>query len=118
MPLLADRDLTRRGVEVDLCGHRTKMAAGPAALSLATGAALFPVSIRYERMEASSWRQRTVITFHARVTTPASGTTRTKAEVMTQQCADALGATIREHTQDWHMLQRVFLEDLESGRPA
>ena len=38
MPLLADRDLTDRGVEVDLCGHRSKMAAGPAALSLATGA--------------------------------------------------------------------------------
>ena len=118
MPLLADRDLTRRGVEVDLCGHRTKMAAGPAALSLATGAALFPVSIRYERMEASSWRQRTVITFHERVAAPASGTTRAKAEAMTQRCADALGTTIREHTQDWHMLQRVFLEDLENGRPA
>jgi KDO2-lipid IV(A) lauroyltransferase len=37
---------------------------------------------------------------------------------MTQRCADALGTTIREHTQDWHMLQRVFLEDLENGRPA
>jgi phosphatidylinositol dimannoside acyltransferase len=116
MPLLADRDLTRRGVEVDLCGHRTKMAAGPAALSLATGAALFPVSIRYERLESSSWRHRIVITFHERVVAPASGTTRAKAVAMTQQCADALGATIREHTQDWHMLQRVFLEDLENGR--
>jgi KDO2-lipid IV(A) lauroyltransferase len=118
MPLLADRDLTRRGVEVDLCGHRTKMAAGPAALSLATGSALFPVSIRYEPLQSSTWRHRTVITFHERVTAPASGTTRAKAEAMTQQSADALGTTIREHTQDWHMLQRVFLEDLENGRPA
>ena len=118
MPLLADRDLTRRGVEVDLCGHRTKMAAGPAALSLASGAALFPVSIRYERLKPSSWRHRTVITFHERVTVPGSGPTRARAEAMTQQCADALSATIRAHTEDWHMLQRVFLEDLEFGRPA
>ncbi len=116
MPRLADRDLTARGVEVDLCGHRTSMAAGPAALSLASGAALFPVSIHNEPMERPSWRHRVVITFHERVEVPTSGATRAKAVAMTQQCADALGAAIREHTQDWHMLQRVFLEDLPGGR--
>jgi KDO2-lipid IV(A) lauroyltransferase len=115
MPLLADRDLTRRGVQVQLCGHPTKMAAGPAALSLATGAALFPVSIRYEPLEGSDWRHRIVVTFHERVRPPASGQTRAKAVAMTQQCADAIGSTIREHTEDWHMLQRVFLEDLGTG---
>lgn len=114
MPLLADRDLTDRGIEVDLCGHRSKMAAGPAALSLATGAALHPVSIHYERLDEPSWKHRTVITFHDRVVAPDSGTTRHKAQSLTQQCADALGTAIREHTADWHMLQRVFLEDLET----
>jgi KDO2-lipid IV(A) lauroyltransferase len=112
MPLLADRDLTDRGVEVDLCGHRSKMAAGPAALSLATGAALHPVSIHYERLDRPRWKHRTVITFHDRVRVPDTGTTRAKAVAMTQQCADALGAAIVEHTADWHMLQRVFLDDL------
>jgi lauroyl/myristoyl acyltransferase len=109
MPLLADRDLTARGVEVDLCGHRTRMAAGPAALSLATGAALFPVSIHYEPLPGSSWRQRVVIIFHPPVERPASGATRAKAIALTQSCADVLGAAIREHTEDWHMLQRVFV---------
>jgi KDO2-lipid IV(A) lauroyltransferase len=123
MPLLADRDLTDRGVEVDLCGHRTKMAAGPAALALATGAALHPVSIHYERLERPSWKHRTVIIFHDQVEVPATGATRAKAVAMTQQCADALGAAIVEHTADWHMLQRVFLDDLtpradEPARPA
>jgi KDO2-lipid IV(A) lauroyltransferase len=113
MPLLADRDLTDRGIEVDLCGHRSKMAAGPAALSLATGAALHPVTIRYERLEKPSWKHRIVITVHERVEVPSSGTTRAKAAAMTQQCADALGSAIVAHTADWHMLQRVFLEDLE-----
>ena len=115
MPLLADRDLTARGIEVDLCGHRSKMAAGPAALALASGVALHPVSIHYQPVPGS-WRHRVVITFHERVEVPATGTTRAKAVAMTQQCADALGAAIVEHTADWHMLQRVFLEDLDQSR--
>ena len=39
--LAADRDLTNGGVEVDLLGHRARMAKGPAVLSLMTGAPLF-----------------------------------------------------------------------------
>jgi lauroyl/myristoyl acyltransferase len=109
MPLLADRDLTARGIEVELCGHRTSMAAGPAALSLATGVQLFPVSIHYEPEPGSDWRHRIVIRFHEPVEPPGSGTTRAKATALTQACADVLGAAIREHTQDWHMMQRVFL---------
>jgi KDO2-lipid IV(A) lauroyltransferase len=109
MPLLADRDLTARGIEVELCGHRTSMAAGPAALSLATGVQLFPVSIHYEPVPGSDWRHRIVIRFHEPVGAPGSGTTRAKATALTQACADVLGAAIREHTEDWHMMQRVFL---------
>jgi KDO2-lipid IV(A) lauroyltransferase len=109
MPLLADRDLTARGIEVELCGHRTSMAAGPAALSLATGVQLFPVSIHYEPVPGSDWRHRIVIRFHEPVEAPGSGTTRAKATALTQACADVLGAAIREHTEDWHMMQRVFL---------
>ena len=37
---------------------------------------------------------------------------------MTQACADVLGGTIREHTQDWHMMQRVFVDDLDDRAPA
>jgi len=31
---------------------------------------------------------------------------------MTQACADVLTTAVREHTQDWHMMQRVFTKDL------
>jgi KDO2-lipid IV(A) lauroyltransferase len=37
---------------------------------------------------------------------------------MTQSCADVLGAAITAHTSDWHMLQRVFLDDLDRDRLA
>lgn len=115
VPLLADRDLTARGIEVDLCGHRARMAAGPAALALAARAPLVPVSIHYE---PHGRVHRTVVTFHDAVEQPAAGSTRQKATAMTQACAEVLGREIREHTQDWHMLQHVFVEDLEGARVA
>ena len=107
--LLADRDLTRGGIEVDFCGQRARMAVGPAALAVNTGAALHPCIIHYEPL-GRGWR--TVVTFHDAVAVPASGTSREKIQVMTQACADALTGAVREHTQDWHMMQRVFAKDL------
>lgn len=113
IPLLADRDLTRQGVTVDFCGRPARMAPGPAALALAERRPLYPVSIRHERLP-SGWG--IVITFHPPVEVPTSGATREKVVSMTQACADALGAVVREHTADWHMLQRVFAEDLDPAR--
>ena len=113
IPLLADRDLTSRGVEVELCGHAARMAPGPAALALAERRPLHPVSIRHER-RGRGWGIR--ITFHPAVAVPEGGTTRERATAMTQECADVLGAAIRADTADWHMLQRVFLDDLDRGR--
>jgi lauroyl/myristoyl acyltransferase len=30
---------------------------------------------------------------------------------MTQRCADAFAKGIAAHPQDWHMLQRIFLDE-------
>jgi KDO2-lipid IV(A) lauroyltransferase len=59
-----------------------------------------------------------VVTFHEAVPLPATGTSREKIQVMTQACADVLTGAVREHTEDWHMMQRVFSRDLvERGGP-
>src|SRR5450830_835093 len=50
IPLIADRDLTATGVEVDLFGERARVAAGPAALAVTTGRVLIPVVVYYERL--------------------------------------------------------------------
>ncbi len=42
--MLADRDLSDTGVEVDFFGERALMAAGSAVLAVRTGAALMPAS--------------------------------------------------------------------------
>ena len=117
--LLADRDLSGGGVPVQLCGHPARMAKGPAALALLTGAPLYAVSVHYERNAAvpgSGWG--IVCEFSPLVEVPASGTTAEKVAAMTQACADVLGAAVREHTADWHMRQRVFVDDLDASRLA
>jgi phosphatidylinositol dimannoside acyltransferase len=114
MPLLADRDLSNNGVEVDFFGEPARMAAGPAALSVATGAALYPVSIHYERLARG--RHGIVITWHEAVPVPPGQRRGEQVTTMTQGCADALAGAIAEHPEDWHMLQPVFVADLDPAR--
>ncbi|MGB3686271.1 MAG: phosphatidylinositol mannoside acyltransferase [Ornithinimicrobium sp.] len=113
VPLLADRDLSDTGVLVDFCGYRAAMAAGPAALAVATGAPLRPVAVHYEPMPGRGRgprAQRIVIAFGPAVTDPQTGSTGERAAAMTQACADYLAEAVRAHTQDWHMMQRVFID--------
>lgn len=46
--LVADRDLSASGVEVDFFGHAARMPAGPALLAQHTGARLLPVTLWYD----------------------------------------------------------------------
>lgn len=96
--LVADRDLSERGVPVTFFGRPSRMPAGPAALSLRTGAPLIPATLHYDGPHL-------VITFHDAID-PDEG-----AAAMTQRCADAFAKGIAAHPEDWHMLQRIFLEE-------
>jgi KDO2-lipid IV(A) lauroyltransferase len=115
--LLAERDLGRGGVEVTFFGEKALMAAGPAALALATGRPLAPVAM-YRR------GQRYVVEFMEPVWRPGQNETGTSGpedrEVavreMTQAWATALEGAIRRHPADWHMLQKVFVSDLDPAR--
>jgi len=115
VPLLADRDLTSRGVEVELLGEPARLPPGPAALALRTGAALLPVTLAYE---GDTPGHRLVIRFHEEVGPPASGAGRPRHTAMTQQVADVFSAGIRSTPQDWHMLQTVFSADLDWQPPG
>lgn len=101
--LMADRDLTPRGVDVDFFGATARMPAGPAKLALATGSALLPATLCFTR---DGWE----IAFH-----PYVG--HSDVATMTQALATAFEGGIRAHPQDWHMLQRVWLDDLEPDDP-
>jgi KDO2-lipid IV(A) lauroyltransferase len=103
--LLADRDLTDRGVEVEFFGETARMPAGPAALALATGAALLPVTLTFP--SARAWELR----IHPPVVAP-DGRRGEQVAAMTQALADVFADAIAAAPHDWHMLQRLWIADL------
>lgn len=105
--LVADRDLSASGVEVDFFGARTRMPAGPALLAQQTGAVLLPATLHYGDTPVMHGR------IHPEVEVPGTGTRTEKTAAMTQALADAFAWGIAAHPQDWHMLQRLWLDDLE-----
>ncbi|MDP3968786.1 MAG: phosphatidylinositol mannoside acyltransferase [Nocardioides sp.] len=104
--LLADRDLSRAGASVTLLGEPASMPRGPAQLALRTGAPLVPATLHHEGREM-------VVTFHEPVPHDRGdgGDVR-----MMQGVADVFSDAFREHPVDWHMMQRVFLADLDPAR--
>ena len=114
-PLLSDRDLTSGGVEVTLAGYKARVAAGPAVLAARTGAHLIPVSITYAQPMRGG-RRGILIHFHDAV--HVSGASGAEVQRATQACVDALGTTLTSKTEEWHMMQPVFLDDLDASRLA
>ena len=109
--LVAERDLSSSGVEVRFFGEATRIPAGPALLAQQTGALLLPVTLWYDDSPVMQGR------VHPPVEVPESGTRAEKTSVMAQALADAFATGIADHPEDWHMLQRLWLKDLEP-RPA
>jgi KDO2-lipid IV(A) lauroyltransferase len=105
VPLLADRDLTARGVEVTFFGGRTRMPAGPALLALRTGAPLFTCSLWYEG-DLPCGRIDGPLT----VPPADSGSLEARVRTLTQTIADHLAEGIAKHPTDWHMLQKLWLD--------
>ncbi|MFF7054559.1 phosphatidylinositol mannoside acyltransferase [Streptomyces griseorubiginosus] len=109
--LVAERDLSSSGVEVRFFGEATRIPAGPALLAQQTGALLLPVTLWYDDSPVMQGR------VHPPVEVPESGTRAEKTSVMAQALADAFATGIADHPEDWHMLQRLWLKDLEP-RPS
>jgi KDO2-lipid IV(A) lauroyltransferase len=109
--IVSDRDLSSGGVEVTWFGEKARIGAGPAALAVRTGAALIPVTLWFT---SDGWRGR----IYPELLAPAQGTSAQRVASMSQQLADAWQAGISGHPQDWHMLQKVFVADLDPTRLA
>jgi phosphatidylinositol dimannoside acyltransferase len=107
--LMAERDLTRTGVQVEFFGEPTRMPAGPAKLAIQTGAALLPAHCWFEDHEDQGWRVWMQ---------PALDTTSGDVVAITQALADQFAKNIAGHPEDWHMLQPQWLADLSAERRA
>lgn len=107
--LPCDRDVTGGGIEVEFFGEKALMMGGPAALAVQTKAALMPATLWFE---GDSWG----VHIHEEIPVPAAGDRRQKAAAMTQEVARVFEQGIRQHPADWHMLQKVFVADLDPQR--
>lgn len=107
--LVADRDLSQHGIEVDFFGERARLPGGPALLAATTGAELLPVGLWFT--PDGGWGQQIMAPVE-----PAGTRLHDRVHSATQQLANAFAQLISEHPADWHMLQKLWLADL--GRPA
>jgi phosphatidylinositol dimannoside acyltransferase len=99
--LLSDRDIQRTGVEVDFFGETTTLPAGPATLSLRTGAPLLPTAVYFtDRTDG-----------HLGIVRPPIDISRSdeglRADVarVTQALAHELEHLIRRAPHQWHLFQ-------------
>ena len=104
--LMAERDLTRTGVEVDFFGEPTRMPAGPAKLAIETGAALLPAHCWFE---GDGWGCNMQ---------PPLDCGSGDVVAITQALADRFATNIAAHPEDWHMLQPQWLTDLSDAKQA
>jgi len=88
-----------------------------------TGTPLVPAGIYYERLHGARRRAARspwglVIRFFPRVEVAQDVPRAERVAAATQGWVDALSVAIREHPEDWHMLQKVFVDDLDPERYA
>jgi lauroyl/myristoyl acyltransferase len=97
--LVSDRDLSASGVEVSFFGRQAKFPAGPAKLALETGAPLITAHITYTENGIA-------VHFSDRIETQGKS-----VEDILQSIAENFEHEIGKRPEDWHMLQRVFLDE-------
>jgi phosphatidylinositol dimannoside acyltransferase len=109
--LLCDRDIAGDGVPVTFFGEETTMSAGPAMLSLRTGAPILPTVVYQRPGRPARGVIRPPIEFER------TGKLRDDVAALTQLVADALAELIRESPEQWHVLHPNWPSD-RVGQPS
>lgn len=105
--LLCDRDIQRTGVEVEFFGETTTLPAGPATISLRTGAPLLPTAVYFDDRGNGhkGWVRPPV------ALTRGGGSLRDDVVAGTQALAHELEVLIRRAPQQWHLFQPNWPSD-------
>ena len=106
--LVADRDLSRSGIDVKFFGGTARMPAGPALVAIRTRSPLVTAFVSYTtdgihiQLEA--------------IEIPTDGDEDSKVKAIVQSCADNFAVGISKNPEDWHMMQRIWVDDDFVGR--
>lgn len=105
--LLCDRDIPRTGVDVEFFGETTTLPAGPATISLRTGAPLLPTAVYFDDRGSGhlGWVRPPV------ALTRGGGRLRDDVVAGTQALAHELEVLIRRAPQQWHLFQPNWPSD-------
>lgn len=101
--LVADRDLSRSGINVSFFGGTARMPAGPALVALRTDSPLVTAFVSYTATGIHVQLEKVEI--------PTDGDEESKVKVIVQRCADHFAAGIFKNCVDWHMMQRIWVDD-------
>jgi KDO2-lipid IV(A) lauroyltransferase len=101
--LVADRDLSHSGIDVNFFGANARMPAGPAVLAVKTGIPLVVAHVSYSQTGIH-------IDFHS-VELPTDGSESERVQATVQKTADLFALGISQHPEDWHMLQRIWVDE-------
>jgi KDO2-lipid IV(A) lauroyltransferase len=105
--LLADRDLQGGGPEVEFFGERTTMPAGPAMLSMRTGAPILPTAVYFTgRVDGHRAWVRPPLPVER-----VEKRLRDDVQRVTQLLAEELETLIRRAPSQWHMFQPNWPSD-------
>lgn len=100
--LVSDRDLSRSGIEIEFFGGPARMPAGPALLALRTKAPLITAFVSYTDSGVHIEFRNIIL--------PSTGDERSKVQEIVQMTAKNFEAGISESPEDWHMLQRIWVD--------
>jgi KDO2-lipid IV(A) lauroyltransferase len=101
--LVADRDLSDSGVPVKFFGHTAKMPAGPAILAIKESIPLVVAHVIYTQSGIH-------IDFQAIEISQNEDEASRIAETV-QAMATQFEVGIAQYPQDWHMLQRIWIDE-------
>jgi lauroyl/myristoyl acyltransferase len=112
--LVADRDLSGDGIEVELFGERTTLPAGPALAAVRADVELLPVAVYARR------RGRYLGVVRPPVDRSRRGTLRDDLARITQDLAHELERLVRVAPEQWHLLQPNWPSDraVAAGEPV
>lgn len=99
--LVADRDLTGGGIEVEMFGAPRRVPAGPALLAITTGAPLF---VTAPRQTPEGWR----CLVSGPLPVPDTGSRKRDVAAFTREIARRLEAVIATAPPEWHMFQPAW----------
>ncbi len=103
--LLADRDVSGGGVDVEFFGEKTTMPGGPATLALRAGVPLCPTAVYFD----GPYGHRGVV--RPPLDAVRSGRLRADVARLTQTVADELEELIRAAPAQWHLMQPNWPSD-------